>query len=71
VRKFGHREFIDGTIAQLLLGEVTLGRDKPRVYSPFGLGVLDVAVGFEIFTTGTETGQVLAVPDFFAEVERW
>jgi ornithine cyclodeaminase len=71
VRKFGHRDFIDGTLAQLMLGEITLGRDRPRVFSPFGLGVLDVAVGFEIFTIGTETGRVQAAPDFFAEVERW
>jgi N-[(2S)-2-amino-2-carboxyethyl]-L-glutamate dehydrogenase len=71
VRKFGHRAFIDGTLAQVLLGEITLGRDRPRVFSPFGLGVLDIAVGFEIFTIGTETGHVLAAPDFFAETARW
>jgi ornithine cyclodeaminase len=71
VDKFGHRDFIDGTIAEALLGRLTLGRDKPRIFSPFGLGVLDVAVGLEIFTIGTEKGLVRAVPDFFAEVERW
>ena len=71
VRKFGHRDFIDGTIAEALLGQVVLGRDKPLVFSPFGLGVLDIAVGLEIFTIGTEHGLVQAVPDFFAEVERW
>ena len=71
VRKFGHRDFIDGTIAELLLGEVTIGDDKPRVFSPFGLGVLDIAVGRTVLTIGTETGHASAVPDFFAEVERW
>ncbi len=71
VRKFGHRDFIDGTIAEALLGQVAPGRDKPRIFSPFGLGVLDIAVGLEIFTIGTENGLVQAVPDFFAEVERW
>jgi ornithine cyclodeaminase len=71
VQKFEHRDFIDGTIAQLLLGEVSLTPDKPRVFSPFGLGVLDLAVGQEIFDSGLASGQVQAVPDFFAEVERW
>jgi N-[(2S)-2-amino-2-carboxyethyl]-L-glutamate dehydrogenase len=71
VRKFGHRDFIEGTLAQLLLGEIVLARDKPRIFSPFGLGVLDLAVGREIFTIGTGAGLPIAVPDFFAEVERW
>ncbi|MFC8226187.1 2,3-diaminopropionate biosynthesis protein SbnB [Streptomyces sp. NPDC057287] len=71
VQKFGHRDFIDGTIAQLVLGELRLGRDRPRIFSPFGLGVLDLAVGREILRAGRESGQVQQVPDFFAEVERW
>jgi 2,3-diaminopropionate biosynthesis protein SbnB len=71
VKKFGHRDFIDGTIAELLLGEVTLGDDKPRIFSPFGLGVLDIAVGLTVLTLGTETGHAHEVPDFFADVERW
>lgn len=70
-QKFGHRDFIDATLAQLLLGEVVLGHDKPRVFSPFGLGVLDLAVGLEILTAGRDRGHVTAVPDFFGEVERW
>ncbi len=71
VQKFGHRDFLDGTLAQLLLGETKLGEDKPRIFSPFGLGVLDLAVGHEIFQTGLAQGRVQQVPDFFAEVERW
>jgi len=70
-QRLGNRDFIDGTLAELLLGEITLGRDKPRIFSPFGLGVLDIAVGLEIFTTGVATGCAQAVPDFFAEVARW
>ena len=71
VRRLGHRDFIDGTLAQLLLGEVTLGRDRPRIFSPFGLGVLDLAVGHELFTIGLRSGRAQPVPGFFAEVERW
>jgi len=71
VQAYGHRDFIDGTIAQLLLGEVKLTRSKPRIFSPFGLGVLDLAVGLEVFTIGMRTGRAVEVPEFFAEVERW
>ncbi|MFD5920077.1 2,3-diaminopropionate biosynthesis protein SbnB [Kitasatospora sp. NPDC058201] len=71
VEKFGHRDFIDGTIAQLVLGELPLGRDRPRIFSPFGLGALDLAVGHEVLRIGREDGRVQDVPDFFAEVERW
>jgi 2,3-diaminopropionate biosynthesis protein SbnB len=71
VRKFGHRDFIDGTLAQVLLGEVKPGRDRPVIFSPFGLGVLDIAVGYAIFMAGVEAGQAKAIPDFFAETQRW
>lgn len=71
VQKFGRRDFIHGTIAQVLLGEVTPARDMPRIFSPFGLGVLDVAVGQQIFTAGSATGRVSVIPDFVADVERW
>ncbi|GAA4989148.1 2,3-diaminopropionate biosynthesis protein SbnB [Kitasatospora paranensis] len=71
VQRFGHRDFIDGTLAQLLLGEIRVGRDRPRIFSPFGLGVLDLAVGHEVLRIGRKSGQVQHVPDFFAEVERW
>lgn len=71
VRKFGHRDFIDGTIAEVLLGEVALGRDKPRIFSPFGLGVLDIAVGLTVLRIGMAAGHAQAVTDFFADVERW
>jgi len=71
VQRYGHRDFIDGTLAELLLGEITLGQTKPRVFSPFGLGVLDLAVGVDILLSGLESGGAVAIPDFFAELERW
>jgi ornithine cyclodeaminase len=71
VQKFGHREFLDGTLAELLLGQTTLSAAKPRIFSPFGLGVLDLAVGHEIFQAGLADGRALEVPDFFAETQRW
>jgi 2,3-diaminopropionate biosynthesis protein SbnB len=67
----GHHDFIDGTLAQLLRGEITLTAAKPRIFSPFGLGVLDLAVGRYVYRTAIERGQTHAIPDFFDETERW
>lgn len=67
----GNRDFIDGTLAQLVLGEIEIGLDRPKIFSPFGLGVLDLAVGMFVYERAL--GQQLAVPieGFFGETERW
>ncbi|MCF4136960.1 hypothetical protein L1856_09175 [Streptomyces sp. Tue 6430] len=70
VQKSGHRGFVDGTVARLVLGELDLGRDRPRIFSPFGPGVLDLPAGREILRIGRDSGRVQDVPDFLAEVER-
>ncbi|GAA3028003.1 hypothetical protein GCM10020000_00580 [Streptomyces olivoverticillatus] len=41
------------------------------VFSPFGLGVLDLAVGMHVYRTARESGEAVAVPDFFGETQRW
>ena len=70
-QRYGHTDFIDGTLAQLLTDEITLGPDKPRIFSPFGLGVLDLAVGGHVHRAAVDRGLADVVPDFFGETERW
>ncbi|MFK8845171.1 2,3-diaminopropionate biosynthesis protein SbnB [Streptomyces sp. Ac-502] len=70
-QKFGHHDFVDGTLAGVLTGEVRLGRDKPRIFSPFGLGVLDLAVGMHVYTSAKDGCTAVEIPDFFGETERW
>ena len=41
----GHRDFVDGTIADVLTGRVRRDPERAAIYAPFGLGVLDLAVG--------------------------
>ncbi|RSO05735.1 hypothetical protein DMH15_42145, partial [Streptomyces sp. WAC 06725] len=41
----GGRDFLDGTLDDVLCGRVTVPADRTVVFSPFGLGVLDLAVG--------------------------
>jgi ornithine cyclodeaminase len=70
-QKYGHRDFIDGTLAQLINGDIVLGENKPKIFSPFGLGVLDLAVGRYIHLEARKRGSSTIVPEFFGETERW
>jgi len=67
----GSRDFVTGTLAGVLNGEVSLPTDLPVVFSPFGLGVLDLAVGAFVHNRARSAGTAIAVPDFFAETRRW
>lgn len=44
-----HRNFITGTIAEAISGNVNSKHEKIVVFSPFGLGILDIAVGKWVF----------------------
>ncbi len=67
----GNRDFIQGTIAELMAGKVTLPDDRPIIYSPFGLGVLDLAVGKHIYDEVSRAGCLQVVEDFFHETKRY
>ena len=51
--------------------EAYLTTGYPFACLAFGLGVLDLAVGREVYALGAANGSLLAVPDFFAEADRW
>lgn len=67
----GNRDFVTGTLAQVINGSVTPDPDRATVFSPFGLGVLDLAVGHLLLERGRESGRLLELPDFFGETRRW
>ncbi len=69
-QRFGHRDFIHATIPQLLAGEARPVTDRPVVVSPFGLGVLDLAVGKWVYDQAKARGELVEVPDFFWELTR-
>ncbi|WP_405449375.1 2,3-diaminopropionate biosynthesis protein SbnB [Streptomyces erythrochromogenes] len=70
-QKYGDRHFVTGTLAQFIKGEVTTGGDKPVIFSPFGLGVLDLAVGLHVFRAARASGEAVEIEDFFGETTRW
>ena len=67
----GHRDFIAGTLADVLLGDLALARDRKErvVFSPFGLGVLDVAVGKLIYELAQEQGAGTTIESFIPKDE--
>ncbi|MCT7350772.1 2,3-diaminopropionate biosynthesis protein SbnB [Streptomyces sp. 15-116A] len=67
----GGREFVTGTLAQVLSGEVTTDPGRAVVFSPFGLGVLDLAVGAYVLDQARKREETVAVPGFFGQERRW
>ncbi|WP_030185811.1 2,3-diaminopropionate biosynthesis protein SbnB [Streptomyces sp. NRRL S-813] len=70
-RLTGSRDFITGTLGALLEGKVTLDPAKPTIFSPFGLGILDLAVGHQVLHAAKARGGVVEIPDFIGETTRW
>ncbi len=66
----GGRAFVTGTLAQLMRGQCKVDRSRPTIFSPFGLGVLDLAVGKWVYDEAVASGKALPVPDFFFELTR-
>lgn len=64
----GNRDFVTGTLAEIMTGRRSVNRDRPIIFSPFGMGILDLAVGKWVFDQATTAGQDLRLSDFFHEV---
>lgn len=67
----GGRDFVTGTLADVLAGRVRVPADRTVVFSPFGLGVLDLAVGAYVHDAVARTGDLHLVDDFFHELRRY
>ena len=67
----GNRDFMAGTLVDVLEKKFELERDKARIFSPFGLGILDVAVGNFVLEATKSTGAAIALPEFFSNSARW
>lgn len=70
-QRTGNRDFLDGTLAEVMDGRVRLDAGRPVVFSPFGLGVLDLAVGKYVHDELARGGGLRVVEDFFYELDRY
>ena len=65
----GTRDFVAGSLAAVMTGRCKVDRDRPVVFSPFGLGVLDLAVGKWIYDRALAAGELVTIEDFFSDGE--
>lgn len=65
----GNRDFIRCTLADVLGGDAPVRRNKQSitVFSPFGIGVLDMAVGKLVCDLGIQQGRGTLLNSFFPE----
>ena len=66
-RLSGGRAFVTGTIAELMEGSCQVDRQRPTIFSPFGMGILNLAVGKWLYDLAMKTGECTVIPDFFYE----
>ena len=66
----GNRDFLTGTLAEVIDGRVAVPADRTVVFSPFGLGVLDLAVGKYVYDQVVSTDELHVVDDFFYDLSR-
>jgi len=59
-----HHEFMEGSIAEVIRQKVVPDRNRTRIFSPFGMGILDLAVAQQILNTINEENR-LNVEEFF------
>jgi N-[(2S)-2-amino-2-carboxyethyl]-L-glutamate dehydrogenase len=67
----GSRDFLDGTLDDVMAGRVTVPTGRPVVFSPFGLGVLDLAVGKHVYDELARSGELRVIDGFFHELRRY
>ena len=66
----GNRDFLLGTLDDVMAGRVSVPADRPVIFSPFGLGVLDLAVGKYVYDKVVAAGDLHVIDDFFHELRR-
>jgi ornithine cyclodeaminase len=67
----GGRTFVHGVLAEVIDATLSVDRTKPIVFSPFGLGILDLAVGKYLLNIACEQNRAIRIPSFFPDVSRW
>ncbi len=66
----GNRDFVTGTLADIMLGHRAVDRNRPIIFSPFGMGILDIAVGRWVYDQAVAADQDQRLTDFFYETVR-
>ncbi|MFG2602118.1 2,3-diaminopropionate biosynthesis protein SbnB [Streptomyces sp. NPDC048514] len=70
-QRTGNRDFLNGTLNDVMLGRAAPPTDQPVIFSPFGLGVLDLAVGKYVYDRVARAKQLRVIDDFFHDLRRY
>ncbi|MES4889428.1 2,3-diaminopropionate biosynthesis protein SbnB [Streptomyces sp. NPDC096012] len=70
-QRTGNRDFLNGTLNDVMLGRAAPPTDQPVIFSPFGLGVLDLAVGKYVYDETARAKQLRVIDDFFHDLRRY
>lgn len=70
-QRTGSREFLAGTLDDVLCGRLRMPATGTVIFSPFGLGVLDLAVGRFVYDQVLHGGALQVVDGFFDELRRY
>lgn len=68
----GHTNFVNGTLAELIDGRIPARENESDVviFSPFGLGILDIGLAQMILHDARRLGIGLEIDDFFASADQ-
>ena len=70
-RLTGNRDFLAGTLGDVMAGRVAITPERAVVFSPFGLGVLDLAVGKYVYDQVVSSGELHVIDGFFHDMRRY
>ncbi|WP_406466958.1 2,3-diaminopropionate biosynthesis protein SbnB [Streptomyces hirsutus] len=70
-QRTGNRDFLNGTLDDVMCGRAVPPTDRPVVFSPFGLGVLDLAVGKYVYDEAARAGNLRLIDNFFHDLRRY
>ena len=68
-QKTGHRNFMRCSLGEILNGDAVARKNAEglTIFSPFGLGILDIAVGEYALQEAARTGKGSVIPEFLPE----
>ena len=64
---YGHTDFINGTLGGLIQKKFELSPNKTRIFSPMGLGILDLAVAKYVFDKALVNNDQITINNFLGD----
>lgn len=66
-QKYGNTDFINCTVSELISGYNNFDYTKPTIFSPMGMGILDLAVASYVYDEATKSNLHVKIDNFFRQ----